>query len=256
MDSVILPTGGSAYWYQYRTKTTNNIYPLEIGLVVCRVGDLTYDLETVRGLCKTGCRNYGLAGGCPPRAPRLDEIAEERDPVWLIYCRFWSVFKPPRVAASRNPAVHWKFQDGVVSRFLVKIGHSLAGETRGGFLSTGYCMGCAGKKCNYKTGKNFCSNPAKRTFSIEATGVNVVESVKRLFGLEMYWYSRGSTDIPYMVKCIAILPKTGLYAGREKDLLFSTLGSFVTDQDSFRAWHFQRSHTVVPLEEKGSQAVM
>ncbi|MEM3594728.1 MAG: DUF2284 domain-containing protein [Candidatus Jordarchaeaceae archaeon] len=114
MEDIVYLTSTCSYWYQYKTKTTNCIYPLEIGLCVCKIGDLTYDPETVRGLCKTGCKNYGFAGGCPPRAPKLEEIAREEDPAWLIYCRFWSIFKPLKVAVSRNPAVNWKFQDVII----------------------------------------------------------------------------------------------------------------------------------------------
>lgn len=58
---------------------------------------------------------------------------------------------------------------------------------------------------------------------MEATGINVVDTVKRLFGLQMYWYSRGNLDIPYMLKCIAIFPKTDLYSGRERELLLNIL---------------------------------
>jgi predicted metal-binding protein len=209
-------------WYHYRTQN-NNIYPLEVGLTACHIEDLTYDPETVRGLCKTGCKNYGLAGGCPPRAPKMLDIADKADPVWLIYCRFWSVFKTSKVAASRNTAIHWKSQDGIVSRFLVKLGHALADKTGGGFLSTGYCMGCPGKKCNFKLGQEYCRNPSKRTFSMEAAGIDVVDSVKRLFDLPMYWYTPGNTNVPYMLKCIAVLPKTEMYKGKEKDLLANIL---------------------------------
>ena len=222
IKDIALPTDNSVCWYEYRTRN-NNIYPLEVGMAVCRIGDLTYDPDTVRGLCKTGCKNYGIAGGCPPRAPKLLDIVEEKHPVWLVYCRFWSVFKPPKVAASKNTALHWKFQDGIVSRFLVKVGHDLVDKIEGSFLSTGYCMGCPGRKCNFKLGYGYCRNPAKRTFSMEATGINVVDTVKKVFGLQMHWYYRGNTDDPNLLKCIAVLPATERFTGKELDLLLEVL---------------------------------
>ena len=61
------------------------------------------------------------------------------------------------------------------------------------------------------------------TFSMEAAGIDVVDSVKRLFDLPMYWYTPGNTNVPYMLKCIAVLPKTEMYKGKEKDLLANIL---------------------------------
>lgn len=190
----------------YRTDSGQE-YPLEFFNLKMAANDLIYQPNKVREACRQGCSNYGKAGGCPPRAPLLFDLVSPQEEMWLIACRFWSKYKPSRVAQSRNSAIHWKFQDGIVARVMNNLGHSLNHRNRGFFLSTGYCMGCPGKKCNFKLGNSFCRSPEKRTYSMEATGINVVETVKKHFKLDMYWYSPGKVDIPYMLKCIAFIPK-------------------------------------------------
>jgi predicted metal-binding protein len=209
------------FWYLYRSQSSHNLYPLEIGTLFCQVGDLTYEFDKIRNACKQ-CSNYGHGGGCPPRAPDLKSFTSTEDLVWVICCRFWSDFKTKKVANSRNPAIHWKFQDAILARFLANIGYAVCSRIESKFLSTGYCMGCPGKKCNFKVGKNYCRNPKKRTFSMEATGINVVDTVSKLFGFEMHWYSKGKLDVPYMLKCIAIFPRELV----DLKILFDILNEF------------------------------
>ncbi|MDK2888442.1 MAG: hypothetical protein PWP72_1320 [Thermoanaerobacter sp.] len=248
----VLQTGNvqtnGMFWYIYRSQSSGNIYPLEIGNLLCRAQDLVYEPEIVWAACAKGCSNFGSAGGCPPRSPKLEKIASPDDPVWLIYCRFWSKFKHENVLKSRNPAVHWKFQDAILSRFLANIGYKLAPLLKGSFLSTGYCMGCGGKKCNFKLGLDSCRNPHRRTFSMEATGINVVETIKKLFGIKLYWYSKGNTDIPYMLKCIAVFP------GKEsrEDLSLSLLINIVNEfpnccwrYNTDKYWEYLRENDLV-----------
>ena len=192
----------------FYTTANGNKYPLEFYAKRISTKDLTYQPEIIRNLCKTGCSNYGRAGGCPPRSPLLEKIIDFQSECWLIASIFWSKYKPEKVNISNNSAIHWKFQDGILARVLNNIGHDLIDTSGGFFLATGYCMGCPGKKCNFKLGNNHCRNPKKRTYSLEATGINVVETVKKQLGFDMYWYKPGKTDIPYMLKCIAWFPKS------------------------------------------------
>ena len=39
---------------------------------------------------------------------------------------------------------------------------------------------------------------------MEATGINVVETVKLCLGEKFYWYSKNNADIPYMMKTVLI----------------------------------------------------
>lgn len=216
----------NVFWYIYISLSSGNVYPLEIGSMQCQAKDLVYDPEKVLAACANGCSNFGYAGGCPPKSPKFKNLVKPEDPVWLIYTRFWSKFKPKKVLSSNNPAIHWKFQDAILARFLANTGYNLAPLLKGSFLGTGYCMGCTGKKCNFKLGINSCRNPHKRTFSMEATGVNVVATVKKLFGIEFFWYSKGRTDIPYMLKCMAILPGKDGLDNLNRTLLIDVINEF------------------------------
>jgi len=189
-------------------KTINgNVYPLELFVKDAMVDALIYEPETVKEMCRTGCSNFGRSGGCPPRAPSLEELYSSNQRAWIIICRFDSLYKPDKVKNSNNSAIHWKFQDGILARVLNKLGHALTEVNGGSFLATGYCMGCPGKKCAFKLGLEECRNPKRRTFSMEATGINVVKTVKDSFGFDLHWYKKGKTDIPYMMKCMVFFPE-------------------------------------------------
>jgi predicted metal-binding protein len=197
-------------WYFYYSKSSQIIYPLEIAMHSITSRELTLDYDRVTGLCREGCANFGQSGGCPPIAPRFDSITSPAQKGILIYTKFLSLFKPPKVAQSNNIAIHWKFQDGILARFLDNVGWSMLGEFGGIFLSSGYCMGCPGKKCGFKTDSRSCHNPQRRTYSLEATGIDVVGSLWKLARENFYWYKKGVTDIPYMLKCIGFFPSNSL----------------------------------------------
>ncbi|MDD4239543.1 MAG: DUF2284 domain-containing protein [Desulfotomaculaceae bacterium] len=243
----------SVFWYIYRAQSSGNIYPLEIGSLLCQAKDLVCEHEKVWAACAKGCSNYGSAGGCPPRSPKLEDLASPENPVWLIYCRFWSKFKHEKVLVSRNSAIHWKFQDAILARLLANIGYKLAPLLKGSFLSTGYCMGCVGKKCNFKLGLDFCRNPHKRTFSMEATGINVVETIKKLFNIELYWYSKGNTDVPYMFKCIAVFPGKVIDKNVSVPLLINTVNEFpscLCQYNSNEYWNYLNENLLEDTKSK------
>lgn len=189
---------------QYKTLS-GSIYPLEVFAGYCVFSDIVYDPDYIRGLCKGGCSNYGVGGGCPPRAPLLENILGDKQSLLLICAKFYCEHKPPKVREAKNRAIHWKFQDAILARFMNDLGWRLTQPLEGFFLGTGYCMGCPGKKCNYKLGNNFCRNSKRRTFSMESTGINVVATVKNLFDEDFHWYTKSTPDIPYMMKCILFI---------------------------------------------------
>lgn len=191
--------------FTYNTHNGNQ-YPLKLIYKWISSEGLVYQPEYIIELCRIGCKNFGMAGGCPPRAPLLSSIISAPQPVLLLGCVFESVYKPSNILKSNNVAIHWKFQDAILSRLLNKIGHNLVAGVGGRFLATGYCLGCPGKKCAFKLGKEACRNPLRRTFSMEATGINVVATVKQSLELDMYWYTKENRNIPYMLKCLTFIP--------------------------------------------------
>ena len=178
-----------------------NKYPIKIYSKIISRKDVVFEPDKIENLCKIGCKNYSRSGGCPPLAPKFDNILWESEKYILICGIFDSVYKTDKVKACSNRAIHWKFQDAIMARVMDKIGKLLTADVGGKYLSTGYCMGCPGEKCAVKLG-NWCRKPERRTFSMEATGINVVQTVKQNLGLEFYWYTKTNMDVPYMMKTI------------------------------------------------------
>ncbi len=211
-----------AIWIEYQAATGNR-YPLEFYQATCTVKELIYQPSVTWKACAKGCSNFNKAGGCPPRSPKLEEITQKEDTVWVIIARFWSEYKHPKIASSTNSAIHWKFQDAILSSVMYNLGQCLRKTYGGIILGTGYCRGCPGKKCAFKLGYEVCRNPERRTYSMEATGINVVETVKELFGVELYWYRKGFTDVPYMLKAITFIPPSTFNKKLDNQFLLDNL---------------------------------
>lgn len=186
----------------YNTGSGNS-YPIEVNWSIVPYETIAYEPEAVEQLCKKGCKNYGKSGGCPPYAPKFEQFYENNKKYILLTGKFYSKYKTDKVKACKNRAIHWKFQDVVLARFSDRVGRALSHDLQGEFFSTGYCMGCPGKKCAIKLNEA-CRNPERRTFSMEATGINVVKTVKRNFGEDFFWYSKENFDVPYMMKAILL----------------------------------------------------
>lgn len=189
------------FWVDYVTGSGLNKYPIEIRIRKVSFQAISYEPEKVRDLCRQGCKNYNFAGGCPPFAPFFAQIAEQYQTFFLATGTFWPQYKTEKVRESPRMYVHFRLQDHILSRLLHHIGLQVREKTGGLFLGSGFCMGCTGKKCNFKNGLNYCVNPDKRTFSMEATGINVCKTVHENMGINFYWYKKGEKlDIP-LTKC-------------------------------------------------------
>lgn len=198
-------------------------YPLQMHYELVAPNNISFEPEITIEMCKNGCRNYGVSGGCPPRAPLFSTLVQNENQILLITCKFESIYKPEKVLNSQNTAIHWKFQDGILARVLNRLGRNLIFKLGGTFLATGYCMGCPGKKCTFKLGLDQCRNPHLRTYSMEATGINVVKTVKNVFGDSMYWYRKGNFDVPYMLKCVAFIPNQPIDRDQLDDIIHEVL---------------------------------
>lgn len=199
-------------WYIYSTLQGKH-YPLEIKFSLIDSSCVIHDYHRITGYCQTGCKNYNQGGGCPPKAPQFSHIAAKY-PYGLIICAtLSSQWKPEKVKKSKSKYIHFRFQDVILSKFLTNLGYSLRGY--GGtdvfFLNNGYCMGCGNKRCSFKAGEQFCRYPLKRTYSLEATGVDVQATISNLFGFELQWYRNNNyNDVQFMAKSIGLFAKTPL----------------------------------------------
>jgi len=200
-------------WYIYSSNQGTH-YPLEIKYSIIDSAVITHDYHRITNYCRTGCKNYDRGGGCPPKAPQFNHISAKY-PYGLIICAILSSkWKSEKVKASKSPYIHFRSQDIILSKFLTNLGYCLRDcGIANVFLNNGYCMGCDNKKCSFKVGEQFCRNPLKRTYSLEATGVDVQATIANLFGFNLQWYRKNNyNDVEFMAKSIGLFSTTPLEA--------------------------------------------
>lgn len=193
-------------WYIYSTQNGKH-YPLELKNSMIRSNEIISDYDRVTNYCKTGCKNYNTGGGCPPKAPNFIQIAEDFPYGYIICAILSSEWKSQKVKESTSQYIHFRSQDVILSNFLTNLGYTVKDCIGSGifFLNNGYCMGCGNKKCNFKNEEGFCANPPKRTFSLEATGVDVEATVANIFDVKLQWYKNNNyNEVQYMVKSIGL----------------------------------------------------
>lgn len=199
----------TTFWLNY--STSNNTFPIEIKVKLINKDDVVYDPEYIRGLCKNGCKNYNYAGGCPPRAPLFEELNKDMQSYFLVSGTFWPQYKTEKVKASHNIYIHFRLQDNILARLFHNAGISIRQKTACVFLATGYCMGCTGVKCNYKLGNEYCKNPQKRTYSMEATGINVEQTLFNNLNIKLQWYRNNKElDLPITKVCLFMFQEYSL----------------------------------------------
>ncbi len=192
--------------YIYSTQNGND-YPIELKSSFISSNEVVHDYARITNYCKTGCKNFNNGGGCPPRAPMFNQIADQFPYGYIICAIFSSKWKPQKVKESTSQYIHFRFQDVILSKFLTNLGYTIKERLGSGvfFLNNGYCMGCGNKRCNFKSGEDVCKNPHKRTFSLEATGVDVEATLTNIFDLKLQWYkNKNYNEVQYMAKSIGL----------------------------------------------------
>ncbi|NPV93096.1 MAG: hypothetical protein HPY50_20215 [Firmicutes bacterium] len=214
-----------SFWYTYSTgqgKGKRKDYPIEILIHSGNIEDLTYRPDEVRVKCQTGCSRYGRGTSCPPNAPFLEKIPWAKGQVILIAAKLSTEWKSDKVRQSKSVYIHYTWMDAILSKLLSNLGYQLIDEYGGHFLGTGYCKGC------YKCSKP-CSNPKRMIFSMESTGVDVEDTVKRLFDTELQWFEKKDPNkVEYMMKVMGFFPKKEFQFCKE--LLFISLNKLKSTQ--------------------------
>lgn len=213
--------------YIYTTRDGKS-YPCDVFYKSIPTGEIVFDYDYVTSLCRKGCSNFNVGGGCPPKAPRFDELIPDYPYSVVICAKLLSAYKPIKVKNSNSFYIHYRFQDNILARLLTMLGNAIKQHwDEVYFLGNGYCSGC--KKCNFKLGYDFCKQPDKRTFSMEATGIDVVQTLRKAFGVELQWYNKENfRQVEYMIKAIGILTKTN----EQSQLVVRDLVDFLNQLDS------------------------
>lgn len=186
---------------EYKTGS-GKVYPLEIGYGQIPSMRVPVDVSATRQACQNGCKLYGRNGGCPPFSPTFHEICKKN--LLIIYAKLLTKYYPRKILAGPF-YTRWAFVETFITTLTNKIGKDLAISLGGYFISSGNCRSCRPKRCAVKEG-NHCRNINIRTYSLESTGVLVVELMKHMFNLDLQWWKKHDHNyIPeFMVKVIGI----------------------------------------------------
>jgi len=154
------------------------------------------------------CR--GSNGGCPGFAPRFEWLrpeCEEFIVVTISIDMIWPImYATPRDGwIGRRVLKQLVYADRLTECYGRRMSQAI--QNNGYVLGMGNCSGCRPSRCTTIRGKK-CRLPKKRTFSMEAVGVDCDELHKVFYGEHLPWYYRGTSKIPsYMTRYIGIFPK-------------------------------------------------
>jgi len=138
--------------------------------------------EEVLAAC-AACPRHGRNLACPPHSPTFqDAVAGARS------ARVICVRLPLGPIGTGTPEE--RYREGFGAARGVLVAELLAERARGWtVLGSGPCRAC--EPCAAEEESTTCRNPAERIFSLESTGVNVVELLRTCFDLDLEWTAAG-----------------------------------------------------------------
>lgn len=145
----------------------------------------TLKTSPIVGEACEACDGYGRNYGCPPHSPALEEYTQESEKALVIAYRL-----PLEPFEETIPEERYQscFDAGRELLFKELARWQEEGCKVGG---SGPCNVCA--KCSKLSEELTCRLPAKRLYSLEAMGVNVVELLKDAFKIELEWLGDAAT---------------------------------------------------------------
>lgn len=192
-------------WYIY-TSHEGRHFPLEFGFKAIKSSEIHHDYDRLVAYCRDGCRSYN-SGGCPPWAPRFEEVATRYPLGVLVFARFFTRYLPEVCKSSADAVEKYDFQDIILSNMLSKLGYALIQDLTGQvfFLSPGHCHGCKEQPCSFTQGERECRKPDRRSYSVSATGIDVQPTLRSIFNIELQWHSGGDYQVEYTLKVMGFL---------------------------------------------------
>lgn len=188
----------------YTVQSSGRVFWIRHGVFHVLREDIQLDADYVRTLCKQ-CKNHGVAGGCPPVAPTFDKLKSSY-PHCLVY---WLEITPEDYKQFHHMPVYYQLTTGdyMTANMMVRLCKgwlSVAGEDAY-WIGAGNCRACKGKKCPHKE-TGVCTKPNERTYSMEATGINVCR-LMHFAGVDLVWRYPGHNTVHNMVRVSCFLRK-------------------------------------------------
>ena len=140
------------------------------------------DIEKVEIACKSGCVNYGKKWSCPPYARKFTSLSAQYSKAILLV--FSTETKYYLDIKNKYTAI--KAANVTLKTYIEKCARSIEESIDGYSLLSGSCRLC--KKCACKVEEK-CRKPEKMRYSLEATGIDVVQMCNDLLGFKLLWYT-------------------------------------------------------------------
>lgn len=205
----------------YIASGTHEVYPLEVNIFNINAALLPCDYEKTLQACQSGCDSYQVNGGCPPYSPAYQELSGQYNYALILYYKLHLSDFPVKLETGLE-YMNWSFTESFLPRLLLSTLHSLAKRVCGFVLGSGHCIGC--KRCNYLGENKACRKPERRTYSLEAVGVNIVELMEQYSDSPLVWLNQGEgVNIPdYQLRVGAVLHNHQL-TGEQQEALFGSV---------------------------------
>ncbi len=207
--------------FYYTSGSQEKVYPLEANIFNLTADLLPCDYEKTLQACQSGCNSYRFNGGCPPYSPTYRTLSAHYAYALVLYYKLYLRDFPVRPETGQA-YMNWTFTESFMPRLLLNTLYSLARRLAGYVLSSGHCIGC--KKCNFQGEIKICRKPDRRTYSLEAVGVNIVEMMAKYSDSPLIWLDQESDNrIPdYQLRVGAVLHNTPL-TWEEQEALFGSI---------------------------------
>jgi len=195
---------------------SGNYLSLTITGVMLNREDIPYvstdDRKPLCGECK------GFNGGCPPYAPPFDKIKPSCDQFYVICVMVDMLWSTLYAGGKLNDKIETDgdkirlnmyrivYIDRLTKRYVSRIVRDMEERTACYGLFVGNCIGCTGSCAVASGGK--CVNPQKRTYSMEAAGIECSSLHELIFKERLPWWYRTVQLPTYMARYC------GLFVGR------------------------------------------
>lgn len=204
------PVGTSWYRVGYETGTGNRM-SLLVDVIPMQRKDISllteYEQVKFCGNCK------GSSGGCPGFAPRFEWLKKGVDRFVVVTVSIdmiWAIMyaTPQDGWAGGRILKQLVYADRLTECYCIRMLRHL--QDYGYVLGAGNCVGCHPKHCTVIKGQP-CKTPKRRTFSMEAVGVDCDAVHEMIYEECLPWYYKGTNKIPsYITRYIGLFPNADI----------------------------------------------
>lgn len=172
-------------FYDFLYSSLNNSFKINSNIGFLPIQFVKFNYKISADLCKIGCKNFNLKFSCPPHSPSFDCYTLNISYIVINAIKI-NTWEQKRIYNSIRMA-------NVIARSIQKkafnsVENKIKSVSEFSILENGSCRLC--KKCNLNNNLS-CKYPKKMHPSLEATGVDVNDLVKKTFGFELQWYKKG-----------------------------------------------------------------